>query len=106
MQDCQVGGLRIGGRINAASNNESKGRMRTMNEHEEDSQWVSRATAAKHLGCNPHAVSKLAQAGHVTVRRLPGCDPRYLLSDLERLAQESTRTAIREATDRGEGGER
>ncbi len=62
--------------------------------------------AAKHLGCSPSAVSRLAQAGHITVRRLPGCDPRYLVSDLERLARESTRPAIREATDRGEGGER
>lgn len=62
-------------------------------------EWVTAKTAAKWLGCPLSAVRRLARAGHITMRVIPMCDPRYLASDLERLARESTRPALkREAT--------
>ena len=52
--------------------------------------WVSSIEAAGRLGCIPKQVPRLAAKGFITVRRLPGCDPRYLLSDIERLATRAT----------------
>ena len=67
---------------------------------EED--YVSSAKAARLLGCNTKRVPNLAANGFLTVRRLPGCDPRYLLSDVRRLAIEWTVPASRLA-DIGQG---
>ena len=56
-------------------------------------QWISGTEAARRLGCVPRQVPKLASKGHLTVRRLPGCDPRFLLADVERLAVQATSLA-------------
>lgn len=58
-----------------------------------DDPYCSAAKAARLLGCPPKQVSILASKGFLTVRRLPGCDPRYLMSDVQRLASEYTRPA-------------
>jgi len=58
--------------------------------HEE---YGLRVTAARILGCPPKQVPLLAAKGLITVRRLPGCDPRYLLSDVRRLSAQYTTPA-------------
>ena len=63
------------------------------------SEWVSGTQAAALLGCVPKQVPKLAAKGFITVRRLPGCDPRYLLSDIERLANQATTPANQDTMD-------
>jgi hypothetical protein len=55
--------------------------------------YVSGVRAARLLGCPPKQVPNLAAKGLLTVRRLPGCDPRYLLSDVQRLASQCTQPA-------------
>jgi hypothetical protein len=57
--------------------------------------WISAVTAARRLGCVPRQIPRLARRGLLTVRRLPGCDPRYLLADVERLAREVTVVSTR-----------
>jgi hypothetical protein len=52
--------------------------------------WGSAVEAASLLACDPKQVPKLASKGFITVRRLPGCDPRYLMSDVKRLASQAT----------------
>jgi hypothetical protein len=62
-------------------------------------EWVTAKTAAKWLACPSSAVRRLARTGHITMRALPSCDPKFLASDVRRLARESTRPAVnREAT--------
>jgi hypothetical protein len=58
---------------------------------ENGEQWISRVKAARRLGCQPRAILCLARAGHLTSRKLPGCNPLYLVTDIDRLARESTR---------------
>ena len=53
-------------------------------------EWVSGAEAGRRLACDPKQVPKLAAKGLLTVRRLPGCAPRYLRCDVDRLASEAT----------------
>lgn len=53
-------------------------------------QFVSGARASRVLGCNVKQVPKLAGEGFITVRRVPGSAPRYLLADVERLARQWT----------------
>lgn len=60
-----------------------------------DQVWISAVAAARRLGCVPRQVPRLARRGLLTVRRLPGCDPRFLLADVERLAREATVVATR-----------
>ena len=55
--------------------------------------YVSGAKAARLLGCPLKQVPNLAAKGFLTVRRLPGCDPRYLLFDVQRLASQCTQPA-------------
>jgi hypothetical protein len=69
--------------------------------------WISAANAARILGTKSYVVPRLAEEGRISVRRMPGCDPRYLLADVERLARESTIIATNgpnrgEAVDDGE----
>jgi hypothetical protein len=64
-----------------------------MDSHEASDQWVSATEASRRVCCNPKQVAKLASEGFLTVRRLPGCDPRYLLADVVRLVSESTQCA-------------
>ena len=55
--------------------------------------YISGAKAARLLGCPLKQVPNLAVKGFLTVRRLPGCDPRYLLADVRRLATQCTQAA-------------
>jgi hypothetical protein len=61
-----------------------------------EGRWVSAVTASRILGCSPNRVRKLGQGAFITVRKIPGCDPRYRLDDVERLASESTTAATAE----------
>jgi hypothetical protein len=62
-------------------------------------EWISARMAASWLACPTSAVRRLARTGHITMRALPSCDPKFLASDVRRLARESTRPAVnREAT--------
>ena len=61
-----------------------------MSSDDDQSTWGSAVEAARVLACDPKQVPKLAAKGFITVRRLPGCDPRYLMSDVERLASQAT----------------
>ncbi len=63
-------------------------------------QYVSGAKAARKLGCIAKQVPKLAAKGFITVRRVPGCAPRYLLSDVELLVSNSTVPATIKIDDR------
>lgn len=56
-------------------------------------EWISFSAAARRLGTHSHAVKKMARAGRLTVLRLPGCWPRVLASDVERLAREAVEPA-------------
>lgn len=58
-----------------------------------DEAYVSGVKAARLLGCPLKQVPNLAAKGFLTVRRLPGCDPRYLLSDVQQLASQCTHPA-------------
>lgn len=55
--------------------------------------WIGVGRAAEKLGVDRSAVRRLAEAGHVTSRRLPGTHLRVWLPDIERLAERSTRHA-------------
>jgi hypothetical protein len=55
--------------------------------------FISAVKAARLLGCPIKQVPSLAAKGLLTVRRLPGCDPRYLLSNVQRLARQCTQPA-------------
>jgi hypothetical protein len=60
--------------------------------------WCTAVLAAQMLGGIPsRQIPRLAARGLITVRRVPGCPPRYLRSDVERLAVESTVAATRTA---------
>jgi hypothetical protein len=61
-------------------------------EYVED-EWASAAEAARVLGIPPKNIRRLASQGFLTARRLPGCDARYLLSDVRRLAESATAPA-------------
>ena len=60
----------------------------------DDIVWGSAVEAANLLACDAKQVPKLAAKGFITVRRLPGCDPRYLMSDVDRLAKRATVPAV------------
>lgn len=59
----------------------------------ETQKWVSGVHAGKRLACTPRQLPKLAAKGLITVRRIPGCAPRYLLADVDRLASQATQLA-------------
>jgi hypothetical protein len=52
--------------------------------------WIKGNQAAQLLGIGPKALKRLAAARRVTVRHVAGSHPKYLLSDVERLARAST----------------
>ena len=56
--------------------------------------WVLATPAARHLGTDRHNLPDLAERGLITSRKLPGRRTRYLLSDVLRLAAESTSTRL------------
>jgi hypothetical protein len=57
---------------------------------------VSAAEAARYLDVTYPSVSRLARQGYITRRKLPGCDPRYLMEAVESLARSATLPAIHE----------
>jgi hypothetical protein len=61
-----------------------------------ENRWVSAATAGRILGVAANRVRRLAAESLLTVRKIPGCDPRYRLDDVERLANASTTPAAAE----------
>ena len=61
-----------------------------MSSRSDPREWVSGAEAARRLGCDSKQVPRLAAKRLLTVRRLPGCAPRYLLCDVDRLAAAAT----------------
>jgi hypothetical protein len=64
--------------------------------------WGSAVEAARILGSSPKNIARLARSGFITVRRLPGCDPRYLMADVESLAQSMTEVASQKLPASGE----
>jgi hypothetical protein len=57
-------------------------------------EWISGAAASRLLGFRTEKpVVRLAEGGHLTVRRLPNGRPRYLLPDLLRIAAAGTHPA-------------
>lgn len=59
---------------------------------ESGQEWVL-AKVGESAGCTSDEIRNAARLGLVSVRRMPGCDPRYLLSDIERLVKASTKLA-------------
>lgn len=55
--------------------------------------WISLGAAAVKLGIHRHAVRRLAEAGHLAFRKIPGTHPRVLEADVIRLVERSTRPA-------------
>lgn len=56
--------------------------------------WGRVAEAAEILGVHPQTVRKIADAGNIPVRQLPGVAHKLFdLAAVERLAEESTRPA-------------
>jgi hypothetical protein len=56
-------------------------------------EWIKAVEAAAILGTDHQHVKRLARAGLIGVRRLPGATPRYNRSDIERLAADCTHPA-------------
>lgn len=56
-------------------------------------EWITTNKAAEWLAVPPSAVRRLAKIGHIGVRVLPTCDPKFFASDVRRLVRESTRHA-------------
>jgi len=54
-----------------------------------ESEWLSAREAAGILGCDQRRLPRLASMGLLTAKRVPLAWPRYLRSDVERLAQDS-----------------
>jgi hypothetical protein len=56
-----------------------------------DPVWISSSEAARIIGINPRYIPDLARQGKLTQRRVPGISalPRYLRSDVEKIARES-----------------
>lgn len=66
-----------------------------MHAEENRREWESAAAAARLAGTTPEVIRRLAKQGFISVRRLPGCDPRYLMADVERISQQMTTPANR-----------
>jgi hypothetical protein len=58
-------------------------------------EWGLAVAAARMVGCPPRQIRNLARNGLISVRHIPGCEPRYSLADAERLARQYTRVATR-----------
>ncbi len=57
-------------------------------------EWIDATMAAGLIGdVDARAVKRLAAAGRISVRELPGVRARFLRSDIERLATETVRQA-------------
>lgn len=53
-------------------------------------EWITREEAARMLGIDWRMVDRLAETGHLVVRRLPGVRPRFARSSVESLAARYT----------------
>lgn len=56
-------------------------------------EWIGSAEAAQILSIEARKVSELAKRGLLVRRLIPGSLPKYLRSDVERLAREATKPA-------------
>jgi hypothetical protein len=54
-------------------------------------EWISGVGIEKRTGIPRETVRRLEQQGLLTVRRIPGCRPLFLLSSVLALIEESTR---------------
>jgi hypothetical protein len=57
--------------------------------------WYTATEAGQVIGCPARQIPRLAEAGAITVKRLPGVSgrPLYLKADVERVARESVQRA-------------
>jgi hypothetical protein len=55
-------------------------------------QWLSARAAARELGVHRSQIPKIARAGEIHVRFIPGLFARYSADDIARLKQNSTQT--------------
>jgi hypothetical protein len=55
--------------------------------------WVNAKSAAEVAACDSKRIRDLARRGLISRRHLPGCDPVYLLSDVEKLVDRCTSSA-------------
>jgi hypothetical protein len=62
--------------------------------HSEDDIWITRVEAARRLGVNPHAITRLVGNGHLTVKALPDTHPKILAADVDKLMVSAVRPAI------------
>src|SRR5262245_29194591 len=60
--------------------------------------WLTLGRAAQHLGVSTTTVRKLVAARRLTSRCIPGSWPRVLRSEIEELAEVSTRPALAAAS--------
>lgn len=65
--------------------------------------WVEATEAARTFGVNRMTIARWADKGLVSVRSLPFCRRRYLLSDLARLVRGGVTPASRPAAEGGSG---
>jgi hypothetical protein len=65
--------------------------------HKADPEWVPQNAAGRIIGCPAWNIPKLAAAGYIAVKELPGGigRPRYLRADCEKLAKEIVTPAYR-----------
>jgi hypothetical protein len=53
--------------------------------------WASRPAACDFLGCSPDTLDRLIEGGQLTVRTLPGSQPRVYWPSVVALAEQHTR---------------
>jgi len=58
-------------------------------------EWLSLSEAGRRLGGSPQTVRRLAQRRQLTLRQIPGCNPRVPASEVEKLATQHTSQAAR-----------
>jgi hypothetical protein len=61
--------------------------------------WVCVTEASRLLGCTDTSVRRLAAAGKLTVKAIPGARPMYPVSELQAIADQSVKKATSGAFD-------
>ncbi len=57
-------------------------------------EWIPLAEAARRLDCTHGVINRLIKSQRLSVRRIPGTQPRVSAPELARLANDNTRLAI------------
>jgi hypothetical protein len=86
-----------GRRTRAQEEPKRKGRPRSQDEPHARREWVLARAAARLIGCDEATVRKLAAAGLIARRAIPGTLPRYNLSDITKMVDRYTVPARAEA---------